>query len=229
MTPNPFDFDERSPLVELQLDTPVLQHQGRIFAERLSEGDEAALLQRGGLADLSNLPRFGLRGPAAAGHLQGQGYVLPERPNQALRQATGEWLLRLSQSEYLLLGALADGGARVAALEAAAADLGPGCYPLPRQDSHAWLILTGTQLPALFAKLCGVDLGKPFAVGQVVQTSVARLNAILLNAGDGALPHVHLLCDRASAHYLWCVLLDALEEFDGGALGGAALLAAGIP
>ena len=113
MTLNPFDFDERSPLAELQLDTPVLQHQGRIFAERLSAGDEAALLRRGGLADLCNLPRFGLRGPAAASHLQGQGYVLPECPNQALRQPTGEWLLRLSQSEYLLLGALADGGTRV--------------------------------------------------------------------------------------------------------------------
>lgn len=222
-------FDERSPLAELQLDAPLLQHQGRIFAERLGSGDEAGLLQHGGLADLCNLPRFGLRGPAAAGYLQGQGYRLPERPNEALRQASGEWLLRLSQSEYLLLGALADGGARVTALEAAAGDLGSGCYPLPRQDSHAWLILTGAQLPALFAKLCGVDLGKPFAVGQVVQTSVARLNAILLNAGDGALPHIHLLCDRASAHYLWHVLLDALDEFDGGALGVAALLEAGLP
>ena len=229
MTLNPMEFDERSPLVELQRDTPVLQHQGRIFAERLSAGDEAALLRRGGLADLSNLPRFGLRGPTAGDQLRAQGYVLPERPNQALRQATGEWLLRLSPSEYLLLGARGDGGARVAALEATAAELGPGCYPLPRQDSHSWLILTGSQLPALFAKLCGVDLGKPFAVGQVVQTSVARLNAILLNAGDGTLPHVHLLCDRASAHYLWHVLLDALEEFDGGALGVAVLLKAGIP
>lgn len=226
---NPMEFDERSPLAELQLEAPVLQHQGRIFTERLGAGDEAALLHRGGLADLCNLPRFGLRGPAAAGYLQGQGYVLPERPNQALRQATGEWVLRLSQSEYLLLGALADGGARVAALEAAGGDLVPGCYPLPRQDSHAWLILTGAQLPALLAKLCGVDLGKPFAVGDVVQTSVARLNAILLNAGDVALPHFHLLCDRASAHYLWHVLLDALEEFDGGALGVAVLLEAGVP
>jgi len=226
---NPMDFDERSPLAELQLEAPVLQHQGRIFAERLGTGDEAALLRRGGLADLCNLPRFGLRGPAAAGYLQGQGYRLPESPNQALRQPGGEWLLRLSQSEYLLLGALADGGARVATLEAAGASLGPGCYPLPRQDSHAWLILTGAQLPALLAKLCGVDLGRPFAVGQVVQTSVARLNAILLNAGDGALPHVHLLCDRASAHYLWHALLDALQEFEGGALGVAVLLEAGIP
>ncbi|MEH3023810.1 MAG: sarcosine oxidase [Pseudomonas oryzihabitans] len=226
---NPMEFDERSPLAELQLDTPVLQHQGRIFAAHLSDGDEATLLPRGGLADLSNLPRFGLRGPAIASYLEGQGYQLPDRPNQALRQPTGEWLLRLSQSEYLVLGALADGGAGVAALEAAAADLGPGCYPLPRQDSHAWLILTGAQLPALLAKLCGVDLGRPFAVGQVVQTSVARLNAILLNAGDGALPHVHLLCDRASAHYLWHVLLDALDEFAGGALGVAVLREAGLP
>lgn len=223
------NFDERSPLAEIQTEASLLQHNGRIFAERFDSESETALMHRGGVADLCNLPRFGLRGPAVANYLRSLDYLLPKQPNQALRQPSGEWLIRLSQSEYLLLGAFADGGARVATLEAVAPNLGPGCYSLPRQDSHAWIVLTGVQLPALLSKLCGVDLGRSFSVGQVVQTSVARTSAILLNAGDGDYPHFHLFCDRASAHYLWHVLLDALGEFAGGAMGVAVLLEAGIP
>ncbi|WP_073265142.1 sarcosine oxidase subunit gamma family protein [Pseudomonas punonensis] len=182
-------------------------------------------LQRCALVDLSNLPRVGFRGTDAAAYLQNKGYQLPDRPNQACLQHTGEQVLRLSQTEYFLLGSLTDGGARIAADEAGwHYDESLANYLLPRQDSHTWLALTGAHLPELFAKICGVDLRtEAFPFGAVAQTSVARLNAIVVNGSTANLPVFHLLCDRASAHYLWGALLDAMDEFGGKAAGIEAL------
>ncbi|WP_437881682.1 sarcosine oxidase subunit gamma [Pseudomonas sp. LRF_L74] len=213
------DHAERSPIHDLYGNAPLTLLGERLFVAGAKSDSEQ--LQRCALIDLSNLPRVGFRGSDSAAHLQGKGYQLPQAPNQALVQASGENVLRLSQTEYFLLGSLADGGARIAADEAGwHYDENLACYLLPRQDSHTWLALTGAHLPELFAKICGVDLrAEAFPVGAVVQTSVARLNAIVVNAGTAKLPVFHLLCDRASAHYLWGALLDAMDEFGGKAVG----------
>jgi sarcosine oxidase subunit gamma len=96
---------------------------------------------------------------------------------------------------------------------------------LPRQDSHAWLLLSGQESAAVMAKLCGVDLRpESFPAGSVAQTSAARINVIIANLPQAELPCLHILCDRASAHYLWGALLDAMEEFAGQPVGLDALL-----
>ena len=96
----------------------------------------------------------------------------------------------------------------------------PRGYPVPRRDSHAWFLLTGAEAAALFAKLCAVDLRPAkFAHLSVAQTSVARLSAIVIRDDQGGTPAYHLLADSASAEYLWDVLLDAMAEFDGRAVG----------
>jgi len=75
------------------------------------------------------------------------------------------------------------------------------------------------------AKLCGVDLQQQaFTVGQVAQTSVARINAIVINVSDAQTQKFNLLCDRAAALYLWDVLIDAIDEFDGQVAGIEAIL-----
>lgn len=75
------------------------------------------------------------------------------------------------------------------------------------------------------AKLCAVDLSaEAFAAGQIAQTSVARINAVVMNVSDAQARKFNLLCDRASALYLWNVLLDAIAEFDGQAVGIDGLL-----
>jgi sarcosine oxidase subunit gamma len=74
------------------------------------------------------------------------------------------------------------------------------------------------------AKLCGVDLrAEAFPPGSVAQTSAARVNVIVANLPQGELPGLHILCDRASAHYFWGALLDAMQEFDGHPVGIDAL------
>jgi sarcosine oxidase subunit gamma len=99
------------------------------------------------------------------------------------------------------------------------------CFQVPRRDSHAWLHLSGPQVPALFAKICGVDLRpKAFADLAIAQTSVARLSAIVIRDDrGGSTPQFHLLADSASAIYLWDSLVDAMAEFAGSIAGYASL------
>lgn len=172
------------------------------------------------LVDLTNLSRVGFRGEDSAAYLEQFGYQLPEKPNWARQQAEAEWLLRLSKTEYLLLGSVLDIGQHVAQIEQAwHFDDALANYLLPRQDSHAWFQLSGEHIVALMAKVCAVDLcSSAFAVGAVVQSSVARSNAVIVNVST-AYPIFNIFCDRASALYLWQMLLDAMVEFKGQVLG----------
>lgn len=217
-------FSERSPLYRLHAGA----HLGRVGDSCIvtdhGRSDESEVTANCGLLDLSNLARVGFRGAASAAYLEARGYALPTAPNQALSQADGSAVLRLSQTEYLLLGSLLDAGARVGQEELAwQFDDSPN-YLLPRQDSHAWLLLTGHQASAVMAKLCGVDLrSEAFPLGSVAQTSAARINVIVANLAQGELPCLHILCDRTSAQYFWGALLDAMQEFGGHPVGIDAL------
>lgn len=182
-------------------------------------------IERCALIDLTDLPRVGFRGIDAAAFLISHGYQLPEAPNRALTQEDGSLVARLSQTEYLLLGSLSDRGKRIAAEEAGWQLSDQGNYLLPRQDSHAWLQLSGRHVAEVMAKVCGVDLRpEAFPVGAVAQTSAARLNVIVINAGTGELPRFHILCDRASLDYFHSAMLDAMDEFGGQPVSLEALL-----
>lgn len=186
---------------------------------------ERMALRRLALIDLSLLPRTGFKGPGAPEWLAAQGVELAP-PHRALRQADGSLVARLAPREALVLAV--DGGP-VTRLEAAwreARERLPGepiGYPVPRADSHFWLLVTGEQAPTMLAKLCGVDL-RPhrFAPLAVAQTQAMRLSVILIR-DDGVLPAWHLLADSASAGYAWDCLVDAMAEFGGRPAGLDAL------
>lgn len=173
-------------------------------------------IERCALIDLTDLPRVGFRGPDAAAWLSERGYTLPDLPNRAVVGADGTLVARLSQTEYFLLGNLTDRGQRIAEEEAGWQYSERRNYLLPRQDSHAWLQLSGRHVAEVMAKICGVNLrSDAFPVGSVAQTSVARLNVIVINAGSAELAKFYLLCDRASAAYFQTAVLDAMDEFGG--------------
>ncbi|SEQ57196.1 sarcosine oxidase subunit gamma [Pseudomonas cuatrocienegasensis] len=217
-------FSERSPLYRLHQDAQLNALGDSCIVSNYGAGDERARAAHCGLLDLSNLARVGFRGAASAAYLEARGYQLPAVPNQALSQADGSQVLRMSQAEYLLLGSLQDTGARVRQEELAWQFDDTPNYLLPRQDSHAWLLLSGTCQAEVMAKLCGVDLrAEAFPVGSVAQTSAARINVIIANLPLGELPCLHILCDRASADYFWGALLDAMQEFGGQPVGLDAL------
>ena len=185
---------------------------------------EAQVAKALGLCDLSALPRSGVKGWRALDWLHEQGIAIGEVENLAYPQADGALVARLAASEALVLGTL-EGGGPFAALEAAfTMDSAVGAYPVPRAGANAWFLVTGGQAPALFAKLCGVDLRPAkFANHAVAQSSIARLNGIVIRDDLGATLAYHLLADSASASYLWAVLVDAMAEFEGRPVGlGAA-------
>ncbi|ANF83413.1 sarcosine oxidase (plasmid) [Acinetobacter sp. NCu2D-2] len=192
----------------------------------LTTPNQDTQLKQCGLIDLTHLSRVGFRGTEASSYLNQQGFSTPERPNTLFVQADGSVVGRLSATEYLLLGSLQDFGEGVATLEANwSMQNDASNYLLPRQDSHAWLMLTGETIALVMAKLCGVDLSdNAFKPGQIAQTSIARVNAIILNVGDAESPKFSILCDRSASLYLWDVLIDAIQEFDGKVLGINTLL-----
>src|SRR3990167_4419153 len=219
------DFIERSPLYPLHAGARLAVLGNSAVVARYGNQEEHAQLQRCALIALTNLPRVGFRGAQSADYLRQRGYQLPGAPNQALTQADGCLVARLSQTEYLLLGSLHDSGSRIAQEERDWQFGETANYLLPRQDSHAWLLLTGAHIAEVMAKLCGVDLrAEAFPPGAVAQTSAARINVILINLAEGELPCLQVLCDRASANYFWDALLDAMAEFGGAVAGVDGLL-----
>ena len=190
---------------------------------------ELARAARMGLADLSVLPRTGFKGVGTIDWLTAQGLAIGGDSNVAYRQSGGEWAARLAPNEIFLIDSLGGEGALINKLnqawawgtEAPRKAIG---YPVPRQDSHAWFMVTGRSAPDMFAKICGIDLRlHKFPVGQIAQTSLAKMSGIIIRADLGQVPAYHLLADIASAEYLWSAVLDAMQEFEGGPVGLAAL------
>ena len=228
MASDPTDFARRSPLHRVLTSagaewTPVA---GGCIPMSFGGADEASRARTLGLADLSVLPRIGFKGHGAPGWLELQGLTLPAAPNLARRLDDGALMARLSAEEHLLLSDLPATGDLCARLMSAwSIDTADSVYALPRSDSHAWLLVTGARAVEMFAKLCAVDLrAHKFADCTVAQTSVARVNAIVIRAGLGDVPGFHLLFDWASADYLWGCLIDAADEFGGGPIGRNAIL-----
>ena len=217
----PESFNKRSFVYRQLAEAKFEEVAGAALATDLHNGRHQAV--QAGLLDLSVLPRTGFRGLNAAQHLQSAGLPVPAKPNQASVTDKGELVLRLSQKEFWVLGAIADQGAGVDAVNQWGLPE-KDCYSLYNQDSHAWLTLTGAHLPAIMAKVCGVDLREDaFPLGSIAQTSAARINVVVVHHQINEIPCFTILCDSAAAEYLWDCLLDAMTEFGGEVIGANAL------
>ncbi|MBF0268417.1 MAG: sarcosine oxidase [Alphaproteobacteria bacterium] len=170
------------------------------------------------MADFSLQPRLGFKGAGTADWLAAQGLALPQDPNQSVTDSQGRIVARLSWGEFLLLG-------DYSGLESAwSFEAAPLCFPLPRLHSHAWIVISGEAAPKMMAKICGVDLRThQFAQGRIAQTSVARLNAIVIADRIKGRAGFHLLSDISTSQYLWDCLCDAMLEFDGAPVDAKAL------
>ena len=187
------------------------------------------------IADLSPLPRCGFKGNGAVEWLQSQGLDIGPDSNKAYRQPNGALAARLAPTEIFLIDDLGGEGRLSARLNAAWSwgkekPRKPCGYPMPRADSHAWFAVVGAESPTMFSKICGVDLrGHRFPDLAIAQTSVAKMNAIVIREDRGGVPGFHLLADSASAEYLWACVIDAMEEFNSAAVGLEALRRLGGP
>jgi len=187
-------------------------------------GPEVDGARRLGLADLSPMPRTGFKGRAMPKFLSQQGIVIGDASNRAYSCGRNSLAARLAPSEVLILGSL-DGDADLCTrLEVAWSADTDMVFPVPRRDGMFWFAVTGSEAPAMFAKLCGVDL-RPgrFDNHAVAQTSVAHINAIVIRDDINNVLFYHVLGDVASAGSMWSYITDAMTEFDGWLVGIDAL------
>lgn len=198
----------------------------RVGADAAAEAAQARSLA---LCDLSAVRRIGFKGWATAEWLIAQGASIADAPNRVYPQGDGARVARLSKGEFVVLGDLEGRSTLPDRLASAWSMAGAnGCFRVPREDSSAWLTLTGEHAGAMFAKVCGVDL-RPhkFPIDQIAQTSLARMNAIIMRADRRGTLAFDLVFDLASAVYLWGALLDAMQEFGGRPVGLEAIKALG--
>lgn len=199
---------------------------------------QAVNIERPECLDFSLQPRVAYRGKNAQTHLQACGLPIPERPNQALSNASQgttnknsthkglthkgsthkgstnkeheELVLRLSDTEFWVLSITDNVTEHVdITLQKPLPD--SACYRLYCQDSHACFALLGDNLPALMAKICGVDLRtEAFPLGAIAQTSAARINVIVVHHQYKSRSCFLVLCDSAAAEYFRHSVEDAL-------------------
>jgi sarcosine oxidase subunit gamma len=228
---NPDQTLRRSPLYRrhVQLDAQFEPLGDALVVGAYSDtGMEPRLGVSLGLADLCCLPRTGFKGHGAPDWAAAQGVDLPSVPNTAQAQADGSVVAKLSHQELLIISDLQGNSDLVDRLNQQAVD--PGVYALPRADSHSWLAVTGLLAAEMLSKICGVDLRThKFAEGQVAQTSIAKINGVIVRHDLSTTPCFHIFSDIASTEFLWDCLLDAMEEHQGVAIGVAAIRSLAAP
>jgi sarcosine oxidase subunit gamma len=180
------------------------------------------------ICDLSTLPRAGFKGAGAPSWAENQGVKLPDSANTSIVQPEGCLVAKLSDQELLILSDIFANSHQLTALgEQSTRDHlenDTQTYLLPRGDSHCWLAVTGNQAAEMFSKVCGVDL-RPhkFALGNIAQTSVAKISAVVIRQDLGETLSYYILCDISATEFLWDCLLDAMQEYAGSPVGIGAL------
>ncbi|MGQ0658146.1 MAG: hypothetical protein ACT4NU_08650 [Chromatiales bacterium] len=210
----------------LQLGAQFAEMNGAAIAQAF--GNSAAETEQArklALCDLSPLAHSGLKGPGAAEWLATQGVAVPPAVNRATQQTDGALVARIGTNDLMVLSDLSGQSTLPARLDEAwmtepVPPDAPRGFPVPRQDGFCWFAVTGKHADAMLAKLCGVDL-RPhkFQVGEIAQTSVARLSAVVIRNDLNATLAYYLFADSASAEYWWDCLIDAIQEFSGTPVG----------
>ncbi len=190
-----------------------------------SPDEEATQAQQLGLIDLTSYARLGFKGKQAIQWAKSQGLNIGEQNNQAYLQNDGSLVARLADTEFLVLNNLQSRQNQCALLEEQYEINNPAkCYSVPRYNASSWLMITGKYSSEMFAKICGVDLRlKSFANLRVAQTSIARINGIIIRNDINQTPAFYLIFDSASIDYMWSCLKDAYAEFNGAPVGDKAL------
>ncbi|CDX51651.1 putative Sarcosine oxidase, gamma subunit [Mesorhizobium plurifarium] len=135
------------------------------------------------LSDLTDKPRFGLKGGGSAAWLAAQGIPLPAV--NRIGEHRGMRVLRLGNEDILLL---AEGA------EATLAEVKNGWQAAPapkgysswREEGWAWMRLSGARLAEAMSSLCALDLRpQKFADDDIAQTRVGHIEAVTFRSPTG--------------------------------------------
>jgi sarcosine oxidase, subunit gamma len=168
-----------------------------------------------GVADVSCLSRYGVKGPNATQWLVGHGISIPTNNNAWTLSEQKTLVLRLGSSEYLIEDQL--GGSACSKLETDTARIA-SVYKVPRAD--AAFIVSGSEALNLFSEVCSLDLRvKSFAAKEVIMTQVAEISATIIRQTLNGETIYRIWCDGTYGAYMWEVLLEIAHELGGGAVG----------
>lgn len=169
-----------------------------------------------GLADLSFLTRFGVKGPKAAAWLTQQGIPLPDRPNCWCALPEGGIVARLGMNEFLIEDSLHSSIAPQ--LTQACQNPPAQVYPVLRQD--AAIALCGPAVHDLLRQTCNVNFSAlSLSDRPLVLTSLIGVSVLMIPGERSSQPLYRLWCDSSFGPYLWTTLLNIAAELGGGAIG----------
>lgn len=195
------------------------ESHGMRTASRVGGADAA--IETLALADLSCLPKSGLKGPAAAQWLGAQGVPVPPEANTWTALPDDGVIARLGRSEFFLEDGAAGG---MAARTRAALGTGTaGVYPVIRQD--AGILLTGARSNELLAQTCNVNFAEVDpAQGAAVMTQMIGVGVLVIGRSLRHTPCYRIWCDPTFAQYFWETLAGIATELGGGVIGTETLL-----
>jgi sarcosine oxidase subunit gamma len=177
---------------------------------------EEDVRQKLGLADVSFLSRFGVKGPAAGEWLRSQGVAPPSEINHWDDIEQGGLVARLARSEFLVEDGLE--GVTAARL---AAELGrglPGVTPVFRQDAS--IVITGKEINSLLVQTCNVNFNSfPLEERRLVMTSMTGISVLVIRKLSDGVPLYRIWCDGTFGACLWKTLLQVSQELGGAAIG----------
>ncbi|MDG2207088.1 MAG: hypothetical protein P8K78_04220 [Pirellulales bacterium] len=159
-----------------------------------------------GLADLSLLEKWGVKGPGAASWLAERGVEIPQTIYASRPLSEGGLVVRVGSDEFFLeAGQLDQSLASLGDSVPAAADF----TPVIRED--AALLITGCGGLDLFAQTCGHPLQQS-PMDQIIFTRVAGVSCGILPQSSGEEPQYRVWFDPSYAVYLGETLLQIASE-----------------
>lgn len=166
-----------------------------------------------GIADLSFLPRFGVKGAGAEAWLATQSIPTPDRPNSWYPLAAGGIIARLGMSEFLI-----EDSTIAPQLNKACKSPPDRVYPVLRQDLAIALI--GTKVNELLLQTCSFNFqALSIAERPVILTSMVGVSVTIIPGILHGLPFYQIWCDGTFGEYLWQTLLAIARELGGNAIG----------
>lgn len=174
-----------------------------------------------GLADLSFLTRFGVKGPGAAAWLATQGVSVSDRPNTWVALPGGGLVARLGMTEFLVEDSLES---QIAPrLQLASRQPPERVYPVLRQDLAIGLY--GEAVNELLLETCNINFqALNLTEYPVVLTTMVGVGVTVLPGERAGLPYYRLWCDSTFGSYFWQTLSDIARELGGGVVGSDFIL-----
>ncbi len=163
------------------------------------------------MAPITTWNHLHVRGVRAQALLAGE-YNTSEMTTGSVLTVSDGILARLRRDEFVLL----------------TPDLKPAMDRLASKPAEGLITLTdithgravmhlhGVHAPDVLSKVCALDFADAkFPNRHAAQTSLAKVRTLIIRMDTGPTPTYLLIVDRSLAAYVWDVLYDAAQEWDG--------------